>query len=160
MDTKSPKWTGRFLFLAKTICQWSKDPSTKAGSVIVTETGDPVSFGYNGVPKKIADTEDLYIDRELKYLVVEHAERNAIFQATKSLIGCVIYVTHYPCTGCARAIIQSGITTVVVDKEQTIDSGSDYTTRWNDDIQRSKWMFDQAGVTVIESNRDENNEQH
>lgn len=156
MDTKSPKWTGRFLFLAKSISSWSKDPSTKAGAVIMTVSGEPVSFGYNGIPKKITDSEVLYKDRDTKLMVVEHAERNAIYQANRNLSGCVIYVTHYPCTGCARAIIQSGITTVVVDQEQTIGSGSDYTTRWNNEIEMSKWMFEQAGVEVLDSKRDEN----
>ncbi|GAB2558692.1 dCMP deaminase [Gracilibacillus alcaliphilus] len=44
-----------------------------------------------------------------------HAEMNAILQCAKfgaSTEGAEIYVTHFPCLNCCKAIIQSGIKTV------------------------------------------------
>ncbi|KAB8127447.1 ComE operon protein 2 [Gracilibacillus oryzae] len=44
-----------------------------------------------------------------------HAEMNAIIQCAKfgaSTEGAEIYVTHFPCLNCCKAIIQSGIKTV------------------------------------------------
>ena len=45
-----------------------------------------------------------------------HAEQNAIVQAAKmgvSLEGATIYITHQPCSMCARMIINSGIKRIV-----------------------------------------------
>ena len=44
-----------------------------------------------------------------KYPYVVHAELNAILNATCSLKGSVLYVTHEPCEECLKAIIQAGI---------------------------------------------------
>ncbi|MFD3447668.1 ComE operon protein 2 [Microbacteriaceae bacterium 4G12] len=44
-----------------------------------------------------------------------HAEMNALLQCAKFGVkteGAEIYVTHFPCLQCCKAIIQSGITTV------------------------------------------------
>ncbi|BAM47221.1 ComE operon protein 2 [Amphibacillus xylanus] len=44
-----------------------------------------------------------------------HAEMNAILQCAKFGVqteGAEIYVTHYPCLQCCKAIIQAGINTV------------------------------------------------
>ena len=45
-----------------------------------------------------------------------HAEQNAIIQAAKlgiSIDGATLYCTHYPCTICAKMIVNSGIKRVV-----------------------------------------------
>jgi dCMP deaminase len=46
----SPKWIVRFLDLARTVSQWSKDPSTKVGAVIADNQQRVVSLGFNGFP--------------------------------------------------------------------------------------------------------------
>ena len=48
----SDKWDMRFLDLATHISEWSKDPSTKVGCVVVGPTerlGQQVSMGSQGV---------------------------------------------------------------------------------------------------------------
>ena len=50
---------------------------------------------------------------ETKYPYVVHAELNAILNTTTSIKGCSIYVTHFPCNECAKAVIQSGIAEIV-----------------------------------------------
>ena len=105
MDT----WDNRFLNLAKTISDWSKDPSTKVGCVIVDTKRQVVGLGYNGFPRGVKDHQHRLDDRPTKYLMVQHAEANAVLNATASVDGCTAYVTHMPCASCAGILIQSGV---------------------------------------------------
>ena len=59
-----------------------------------------------------------------KYPYVVHAELNAILNSIKSLKNCILYVTHFPCNECAKAIVQSGIKKVIYfsDKHKSLDS--------------------------------------
>lgn len=108
------KWDVRFLDLAKHISQWSKDPSTKVGAVIVRPDRTVCSIGYNGFARGVNDDEERYMNRDVKYELVIHAEANAILKAKEDLDGYTIYVTPFrPCNNCAGLVIQSGITTVV-----------------------------------------------
>jgi dCMP deaminase len=106
-------WDKRFLDLADHIAQWSKDPRTKVGAVIVDEKKRVVSVGYNGFPRGVADLESRYDDRPTKHLFVAHAERNALDNAPLQVDGCTLYVPLIPCNECAKSIIQSGIHRVV-----------------------------------------------
>jgi len=58
------KWHKRYVNLAEYIAQWSKDPSTKTGSVIVRPDNTIASVGYNGFPRGIEDKADLLYNRE------------------------------------------------------------------------------------------------
>ncbi|XP_069131200.1 deoxycytidylate deaminase-like [Argopecten irradians] len=43
-----------------------------------------------------------------------HAEMNAIMnKMSVDIQGCTMYTTHYPCYGCTKLIIQSGIKEVI-----------------------------------------------
>jgi len=135
------KWNYRFMNLAKHISQWSQDPSTKVGSVIVDDKKRIVSIGYNGFPVGIEDDARLGI-RDVKYKMIVHAERNALLFANKSLNDCIIYTYPFmPCSVCAGMIIQSGIKTVVSLKNDN--------PRWLDDFKISQQMFQEAGVNLI-----------
>lgn len=107
-------WDYRFLELAKHIAQWSKDPSTKVGAVIVRPDRTIASVGYNGFPRGVWDQAERYNDRQQKYPMVVHAEMNAILSSKEPLSGYTIYVNPVsPCATCSGAIIQSGIKRVV-----------------------------------------------
>jgi len=84
-------------------------------------------------------------NRPLKYKWTEHAERNAIYNAARvgiPLKGCTIYINSLPpCTDCARAIIQSGITTAVIKDIEVPE-------RWKKDCDIASEMFNECGVTV------------
>ena len=55
-------------------------------------------------------------------MIVVHAEYNAILsKGAPSFKGCTLYVTKYPCHGCAQVIVQSGISKVVYIKTPTDD---------------------------------------
>jgi dCMP deaminase len=138
------KWHHRFLELANTVAQWSKDPSTKVGAVI-TLNKRIVSLGFNGFPAGTDDSEEIYQDRDRKLRRTIHAERNALLFAQRDLTECTIYVTHPPCSQCAGDIIQSEIKTVVYAKPE-----GEFKVRWLDDCVEALKMFREAGVEVIE----------
>lgn len=106
-------WDDRFLALAAHIAEWSKDPSTKVGCVIASPDRRVVSTGFNGLPSGVEDSLERLTDRDLKYEMTVHAERNAIISARRDLTGCRLYVTLRPCSVCAAMIIQAGIAEVI-----------------------------------------------
>ena len=78
----SNKWDKRFLEMAKVVSTWSKDPSTKVGTVAVRNR-TVIAQGYNGFPRGIKD-DDRYNDREIKYKFIVHSEMNAIYNAAQN----------------------------------------------------------------------------
>ena len=82
-------WDHRFLVMAQLVAGWSKDPSSKVGSVI-TDGKRIVSLGFNGFPAGTDDNPAIYDDRERKYRRVLHAEPNAMSFAKRDLNGCTI----------------------------------------------------------------------
>ena len=137
------KWDERFMELAMHVADWSKDPSTKVGSVIVAPDRRIVSLGYNGFPRGVTDSEERLNDRPTKYAFVAHAERNALDNADITMRGCTLYVTLQPCADCTKSIIQKGITKLVcaVDKKKT--------DHYNTFINYSLVMLNEAGVEVV-----------
>lgn len=139
------KWSERFMHLAEHVATWSKDPSTQVGCVIVDKQNRVVSLGFNGFPRGIKDLAHRYEDKEVKYLFVAHAERNALDNAPLSVEGCTLYSPLLPCNECAKSIIQKGIKKVV-SYEPTEDRPH---LRW--DI--TKQMFLEAGVQLYLINK-------
>jgi len=138
-------WNERFLNLATHISNWSKDPSTKVGCVVVGPDREIRSTGFNGLPRGIEDNEERLNNREIKYPMICHAEENAIMHAARigiSLKGCTAYVTWPPCTRCARSLIQAGILTVIYPKNTEIPD------RWASDFELSMNMFKEAGIEL------------
>lgn len=144
----SDKWNHRFMGLAKHISTWSKDNSTKVGCAIVGPDKEIRSTGYNGMPRGVDDNNPKRYERPTKYSFFEHAERNAIYNATlfgTSLRDCSIYVTVVPCADCARAIIQSGIKEVFFQTPNETDEKSKI-SGWRESVKFSLEMFEESGV--------------
>jgi dCMP deaminase len=107
-------WDKRYLSIAKEVSTWSKDPSTKVGAVITDRDGRIIAVGFNGFPKKIADTMHRRHDRNIKYKMTVHAEANVALIAGRAARNGTIYVHGAPiCADCAGIIIQAGIKRVV-----------------------------------------------
>lgn len=140
------KWDKRFLELAKHIAQWSKDPSTRCGCVIVRPDRTIASLGYNGFPRGIEDKEEWLNNREEKYKRVIHGEMNALLNAREPLKGYTLYTYPGPCSceRCTVHIIQAGITRVVADNDDKIHAG-----RWGDSIKVAKELYKEAGVELV-----------
>lgn len=141
IDILNDKWHKRFIDLSKHISTWSEDPSTKTGSIIVNEKARIISLGFNGFPSGVNPSADRNV-RPTKYLFYEHAERNAIYNAKTNIENCIIYCTHFPCSDCARGIIQVGIKYVIVDKIMV----QGFKERWSESMEASAKMFEEAGV--------------
>lgn len=138
-------WDEYFMGVAMMSGMRSKDPSTQVGACIVSEDNKILSMGYNGFPKGCSDdvfpwtkmraSEDPY---NAKYSYVTHSELNAILNYRGgSLEGSKIYVTLFPCNECAKAIIQSGIKTLIYGDDKYADTPG---------VKASKRMLDAAGI--------------
>ena len=138
-------WDHRFLAMAQLVATWSKDPSSKVGSVIA-DGKRIVSLGFNGFPAGTDDDPSIYDNRERKYRRVLHAEQNAMSFAKRDLTGCTIYITHPPCTRCAAQIVQEGIKRVVCPSPS-----ADFLVRWEDDMREARAMFKEANVVFVEA---------
>lgn len=145
-------WPTYFLNIADTVRQKSKDPSTQIGVVIVGSDNQILSTGFNGSPRGVEESDPTRWERPAKYDYVEHAERNAIYNAARhgvALRGCTMYMIGLghpaaPCTDCARAVIQAGIEYVYV---RCYKEASE---RWGDNLRTAAGMLAEAGVRVTE----------
>lgn len=138
-------WHARFLNLAAHIATWSKDPSTKVGAVAVGPDREIRATGFNGFPRGVDDCDSRF-ERPLKYAFTAHAEANCIYQAARigtSLHGCSLYVTHPPCSECAKAIIQAGIAEVFCPSPD-----DEFLARWKESMAVSDAMFSEAGIIL------------
>ena len=138
-------WDERFIRIAREVQSWSKDVGTKVGSVLVKDRRI-VASGFNGFPANLSDDLERYLDRDFKLSVVIHAEKNAIFNAAKNgttTEGATIYVTWPPCTQCASALIQAGISEVVCPDPK------DSPERWAANFLLANNLLQEAGVKVL-----------
>jgi dCMP deaminase len=131
--------------MAMHVAKLSKDPSTQVGAVIFDPKRRVVSAGYNGFARGVADTSERLENRDIKYKLVLHAEKNAILFATASLEDCTIVVTHPCCAQCAAQVIQSGIKHVIWPKPTP-----EFMGRWANDYALSVMQFKEAGVDLTE----------
>jgi dCMP deaminase len=132
-------WDEFFIGVAELASKRSKDPDTRCGACIVNPIDNRiVSVGYNGLPRGL-DDDGIYLKMENhpesfltkqngvsydywskpdKYEFSVHAEENAILNSSENLKGCHLYLYtdkgYYPCSKCARGIIQKGITQIIM----------------------------------------------
>lgn len=137
------KWIKRFLEEAKAKSTWSKDPSTKVGSIAVGKHKQIIASGYNGFPRGITDSESRYSNRDSKLSLTSHSEMNLIYNACLtgvSLEGSSVFVYNLPvCSECAKGLIQTGVKEVYMLVAK-IDP------RWEESFKLTQQMFGEAGV--------------
>ena len=136
-------WDEYFMGVAALAGMRSKDPNTQVGACIVSQDNKILSMGYNGFPNGCSD-EDFPWNRESadpydnKYFYTTHSELNAILNYRGgSLEGSKLYVTLFPCNECAKALIQSGIRTVIYAEDRYASTSA---------TRASKRMLRAAGV--------------
>ena len=137
------KWDQRYLEMATLVASWSKDPSSKFGSVIVDNQNRVISIGFNGFAKGFDDNPERLEDRQFKYRHVLHSEENCILNAKQDVTGYKIYVTGVPCSLCMSRIAQSGLSKVICYKPT-----EDYLLRWS--IEEPLQVAKECGIIVTQ----------
>ncbi len=147
-ESTSPaeSWDAYFMKLAYQVRERSSCHHRKVGALIVRENRI-LATGYNQPPsgfphcdetKCIRDALKIESGQNQEICYAAHAEQNALSQAARfgiSTSGSTIYVTHRPCSICARLIINAGIKKVVF--------GEGYP----DPL--TEFMFDRTGVCLF-----------
>ncbi len=123
---KRPSWDEYFMEMAELTAKRSTCMRRSVGAVIVKDRR-AIATGYNGAPRGIAHCEErggcirqqmnIPSGQRHELCMALHAEQNAIIQAAamgNSIEGGTIYITHQPCAICAKMIINSGITRIVI----------------------------------------------
>jgi dCMP deaminase len=138
-----------FMEMAELVSSRSTCLRRKVGAVIVKEKR-VLSTGYNGSPKGTKHCEQLGCIRvqmnvpsgtrhELCRGV--HAEQNAVTQAAYfgvSVNGASIYTTTYPCSMCAKILINAGITEIIYSEGYADDLSKDLLAEANIKIREFK----------------------
>lgn len=140
-----------YLDLVDSVATRSLDPSTHIGAVLVTQSAETL-VACNDIPFYVKKTPERN-ERPAKYLFYEHAERNVIYEAAREGIPtrqATLYTTGIPCADCARAVVQAGISHVVVWKR---GSGLEATDRWYDSIKAGGEILRESGVSIVEVDR-------
>jgi len=108
MNQERLNWHEYFMSTAVLASCRSPCKRLQVGSVIVKENR-VISMGYNGYISGAPHTSRLEDGHEQSII---HSEINAITDCAKrgvSLDKSIIYITHYPCINCFRAIASCGI---------------------------------------------------
>jgi dCMP deaminase len=136
-----------FMEMAFLVSKRSTCLRRKVGAVIVKDKR-VLTTGYNGSPRGTQHCEVLGCIREqlkvpsgTRHELCRgvHAEQNAVVQASYfgiSINGGTIYTTTYPCSMCAKILINAGIKEVI------------YSGEYSDDL--SKKLFEETNIIVRE----------
>ncbi len=143
-------WDQRWRDLLYLVQSWSEDPTTKFSALIIDPINNNLrSIGFNGLPRGIAYSAQKHGGPD-KYNYFVHAEVNAIINAGGMVPGSTIYLLAPPCSNCAGAIIQSGITRVKYDAphEETSPRWLELSTGWRASIQDAILLLAEARVEI------------
>lgn len=147
-----PSWDSYFLSLARTVSTRATCPRLSVGAVLVRDRV-VLASGYNGSMRGADHCDDvghLMVDGHC--VRTNHAEANAIAQAAAhgtSIDGATAYVTHRPCWGCLKLLVNAGVHRVLFG----LDYGPPYPdmANWNPiDLEYGSWggMFGKTCVLV------------
>lgn len=108
-------WDVYYMTQAFLVAQKSIDPSTKHGSIWVSDSNRILSEGYNG-PLQNIDDNKVPLTRPEKYYWILHSEENCLLSyggRSEGLENSKIYITGRPCHRCLRMMIQKGIKKII-----------------------------------------------
>ena len=122
----------------------------RVGALLQPADDGPPLRACNTFPHGVTDTEQRHAG-DSRLIWMEHAERNAIFAAARAgrrTDGARLASSYFPCTDCARAIIQAGIRQLVTLPPDLDDPV------WGASFGPSLTMLQEAGVQLHLSRRD------
>ncbi len=146
-----PSWDEYFIEISKLVSTRSNCESRKVGAVI-TKDNQIISTGYNGAPKGLHHCVDAggclrklnHIESGTRQEICRavHAEQNAIISATikgVSIKDGTIYTNTYPCSICARMLINAEIKRIVYEGD------------YSDPL--AKEMLEESGIEIVKYNK-------
>lgn len=126
----------------------SPDPSTQNGAALYSPGAEfVIAVDCNAFPEGVKYLDERW-ERPIKYSFIEHAERNVIYKAAKmgaSLDGAVMASPWAACADCARAIIQSGLSTLF-----RLSNEHNTNARWDDSCSIGDIMLREAGIEIVD----------
>lgn len=111
-----------YLEIAKSLSKLSYAKRSKVGCIIVSDDGQIISQGWNGMPQGMDNCCE-YKDEDGNLVTnkfVLHAESNAITKCARwgnTIDDATCYVTLSPCIECSKLIVQTGVKRVVYIEE-------------------------------------------
>ena len=123
-----PSWDEYFLRITHEIAQRATCLRRKVGALLVMDKRI-LATGYNGAPRGLPHCSEVGCLREHHNVPSGerhelcrglHAEMNALLQAAEYGIrtaGATLYTTAYPCSLCAKMLINAGIRRVVITED-------------------------------------------
>ncbi len=130
-DFKPLDWNDYFLDIARTVAKRSNCIRAHVGAVVVGKDKKIKATGYNGVPSKVVSCMELGECYRIKNNIPSgtcyetcrsiHAEQNAIIQAGQDrCMGSSMYIWghNFICILCKRFIVQAGIETIYLKKDE------------------------------------------
>ncbi len=136
----------KFLTMATQMAEtFSKDTHKQVGCILLDpDTLLIRAMTYNGTPLGIQDTPERW-ERPTKTQYIIHAELGAICACARHgtpTLHSIAVVSYHPCSACARALIQAGIS-------QVVTRPPDYThPRWGREFQIATELFQEANINV------------
>ena len=122
--SERPSWDEYFISIAKDVKERSTCIRRQVGAIVVKDKRI-LATGYNGAPSGFRHCSEVGCLRAADGVPAGerhelcrgiHAEQNAIVQAAAfgvSIRDSTLYCTHFPCSLCAKMIINAGIKRVV-----------------------------------------------
>lgn len=105
-------WQDYFMANAELISKRSTCNRAYVGAVLVKDNRI-IATGYNGGVSALENCDEAGHQMEDGHCIrTVHAEMNALIQCAKEGISTnntEIYVTHFPCINCSKALLQAGI---------------------------------------------------
>ncbi len=134
---KRQDWNQYFMELARLAAARSTCDRAHVGAIVVNQDHRIVATGYNGsVGRKTPHCSEIgHAMRDGHCIATQHAELNCISYCAKEGIpmgNCVIYVTHFPCLHCTKALIQSGIKKIYYGEAYRVDDFAIHLLELND----------------------------
>ena len=131
--------------LERAIAAAAKSPNRirKVGAVLVTAAAEIA--GCNAFPPGIDPRPERAVG-DNRFIWLEHAERTAIFEAARCGIatdGATLVSTYFPCTDCARALVQTGISTLVTPRPEYDDPV------WGESFRTSAAILAEGKVSIV-----------
>jgi dCMP deaminase len=115
----------------------------KVGAVVVAIDGTVIA-ACNTFPPGVRDLPERH-EGDGRFVWMEHAERNAIYEATRrgvATAGGHITSTFFPCIDCARAIVLAGFKCL-----DTVEPALDDPV-WGASFIRSRIILEEGGVEL------------